>query len=391
MTNENPIDVIAKEKALELLPTFAGMDASQLADYEGMKVDWLVNYIFAADQPTVFGAASKAGKTTQLADLAVALATGTKWLSHFVIPKRRKTLFITGESNQRSASRRVGKALRAPWRNCDWNDVKGWLHVEASEFPQLPNVEDQLAIAADVKKHGFEVVILDPIYRGLGDLDSHRFAQVADAIVTFTKACYPASVIMSHHNTKSASREFGPPTLEDLNGAGFGQSCGNWWLLGRNRPYSFDHVHDLSVVYGGRDEQSGLKRIVFREDEWSFEIMSGEEYKKEKLKERELRKERERDQKLYSAIVGVKKMLSKQDTYRSKRWIEERATGTQKDTRLAIAKLIDDGILVEGDYLDGAGKQRSGGLGHESLVSSGSLTTLNPKTTKLQGQLSDCR
>ncbi len=69
-----------------------------------------------------------------------------------------------------------------------------------------------------IKKHGTEIVIVDPLYRGLSGLDTNKLADIGGAIVEFSKACEPASLILSHHITKAAAREFGPPKLEDLSG-----------------------------------------------------------------------------------------------------------------------------------------------------------------------------
>ena len=95
------------------VPSFAGIPVNELATYANQPVDWLVEWVFSSDQPILFGARSKAGKTTQLTDLSVALATNTKWLGHFVVPKRRRVLFITGESNKRAMARKIHRAIEA--------------------------------------------------------------------------------------------------------------------------------------------------------------------------------------------------------------------------------------------------------------------------------------
>jgi len=344
----------------ELIPTFAGIDAAELEQYVDADVDWLVDYVFSADQPTVFGAASKATKTTQLVDLSVALATGSKWLDFFNVSKQRKVLFITGESNYRAISKRIARALKK--RDQKWRDVSGWLRVEAVEFPTLPNATDKIGIASDIEEHGIDVVIIDPLYRGLGTLDTHRMAEMGDAIVSFTKACQPASVIIAHHIIKSAAREPGPPTLESLSGAGLAESCGNWWLIGRNKPYDFDRIHDLSVTYGGRDEQAGFRRIVFNEQLWTFDITSGEEIKIQKVKEQQERTQQGRIARRLSARDEVLKLLEKQKTPVSKKWIEEISKASQNDIRSAVTALLADGTLVCAPYHDSVGRTQPSGV-----------------------------
>ncbi len=328
--------------------TFAGIDASELAGYVGQETDWLVEYIFSADQPTIFGAASKATKTTQLIDLAVSLTTETKWLGEFWIPRRRKTLLITGESNYRATSKRIDRALSA--RSLDWSALAGSLRVEAVDFPTLPSISDQLRIAETIDKYKIEVLIVDPLYRGLGTLDTNRMAEMGSAVVGFAKAVQPASLIISHHTIKSAARELTTPCLEDLSGAGLAESCGNWWLIGRNEPYQFNRIHDLAINFGGRDEQSGIKRIVFDEATWQWEVSSGHDLKEQRESERETRKQQAKDTKLNEAKAGIKHALKNIKTAQPKQWIECRSGAATHITRTAIADLLNDGTLTEMKY-----------------------------------------
>lgn len=260
---------------------FAGVDIADLEQHADEEIDWIVDGVFAADQPTIFGARSKCLKTTMLCDLSAALASGTDWLTHFKIPRKRKVLFITGESNKRAAAKRIRKACNA--RGFKLKDIQGMLRVEAVDFPKLASILDGEEIARTIASFGSEVVIVDPLYRGFSaDTDTNRMHQVGGAIVAFTRACEPASVIFSHHATKSASREYGRPMeLEDLTGAGVAESCGNWWLVGRNEKYAWDWKHDMCVSYGGRDEQAGGVRILFDEQTWSTEVTPLHDFIKE--------------------------------------------------------------------------------------------------------------
>ena len=226
-----PLDISKSSQIQSVDQSFGGICARELSPYADEPVDWLVDSIFASDQPTIFGARSKAGKTTQLTDLSVALATGTNWLGHFPIKKKRRVLFITGESNRRAMARKLQRATKA--RRMTLDSLGDNLRTETAEFPILQSVRHRDQITKDIVDYNIDVVIIDPLYRGLGDLDTNRMAEMGDAIVQFSKACQPAALVVSHHTTKSAAKEHGiPPSLEDLSGAGLAESCGNWWLLG---------------------------------------------------------------------------------------------------------------------------------------------------------------
>ena len=143
--------------------------------------------------PYIFGARSKAGKTTQLVDLVASLATATPWLGTLPVSKPRKALFITGESSYKAISKRIYRACHS--RGYGLADVRGKFRVEAVEFPQLPNAAHRASISETVAKYGMEVVIIDPLYRGLGGLDTARVNETGQAIVEFAQACQPASLI----------------------------------------------------------------------------------------------------------------------------------------------------------------------------------------------------
>lgn len=371
-------DVEQEARIAQPMRSFAGVDALELAESEHEDTEWLVKYVLSADQPTIFGAASKATKTTQLVDLSVALATCTPWLDNFEIPKVRKVLFITGESSKRAISRRIKRSLVV--RGLDWADVQGKLRVEAVDFPTLPNAEHQVAIQNDVAQHGIEVVIIDPLYRGLGGLDTNRMAEMGSAIVEFAKCCQPASLIISHHIIKSAAREQGPPTLESLSGAGIAESCGNWWLIGRNEPYQFDKKHDLAVTYGGREEQAGFIRIKFDEAEWDFDITSGQDIRDQRQRERDEKKQEANADKLRQTKAGVQHALANEKTAKPMSWIEARSGHPKTVTRVAVAEMLNDGTMVEQDYKDKMNRTQTGKL----LASNADVRRSSPILAKVE-------
>ncbi len=366
-------------------PTFEGVDAAELAGYVNEDIDWVVDWVLAADQPTIFGAGSKVGKTTQLVDLSVALATQTDWLGEFRIPKRRRVLFITGEAGRRAISKRIQRALDA--RELDWKDLEGWLRVEAIDFPTLPSPDHQDAVSATVKKHSIDVVIVDPLYRGLRGVDTKTLSEMGDAIVSFAKCCEPASLVVSHHTTKTAAREAGPPALESLSGAGLAESCGNWWLIGRNEPYKFDRIHDLVVTYGGRDEQAGIKRIVFDESDWTFDVRSGGEIQESKKQEAAAEKQERRDGQLSEAQAEIKHSLTNETQYRPKLWIQDRCSSPRAIFRKAMADLIDDCELSSGEYLDERERKTTGW----GLTDNRHLPHLPTLAGNVAGECGECR
>jgi hypothetical protein len=310
------------------------------------------------------GARSKGCKTLQLTDLAVAVASGTQWMNIFDVPKRRKVLFITGEANYRRIAKHIEKACKV--RDIDFQDLKGYLRIEAVEFPCLPRIADQNAIRKDIETHGFEVVIADPLYRGLSGVDSARLGEMGDAIKSFQAACAPACMVLSHHVVKSAAREYGsPPQLEDMTGAGIAESCGQWWLVGRNEKYAWDWKHDLCIQFGGREGQGGGRRILFNEHDWTFQVDHWHEYTEQAQADEQQRRDdvrREADERKRTTARGlILKAVRNIKTPQSKNAIRESCGAVQADFRVVFPEMLQDMTLVQRPYRDSQNRIQSAG------------------------------
>lgn len=346
--------------------TFAGKDVAELESLKDQTVDWVVTGVFGCDQPTVFGAASKSTKTLQLFDLAVALTKPDqchfprKWLDYFTVPRRRRVLLITAESNERSVARILAKALKA--HSTSFKDTTGYLRVNASSSPKLASVADLAAIAEDVKQHKIDVVILDPLYVALAGLEGNLMEDRGSAIRDFFQAVQPAALILSHHFTKSASRTYGDqPCLEDLTGSGLAESAGNWWLMKRNVPYGGEKKHDLVALYGGRDGQAGTVRIVLDETKWKFTIQNYKEYVQEKSikakSEKMSQVQEKRDQEYEQLLVHISKL----NTPTAKSNICRKGPVPQTAAATAFERLVADSMVEAVAYKDEVGRNRKNG------------------------------
>ncbi len=351
----------------ESLSRFFGKDISELEPFVDQQPDWLVDGIFTTDEPIIYGARSKCCKTLTLEDLAVAVASQTPWMGVFNVPKRRKVLFITGEANNRRAAKDLAKACKV--RGLKFADLSGWLRIEAIEFPSLPSEKDCAAINKTIVDNDIEVVIVDPLYRGLTGVDANRLLEMGAAIKNFQRACQPALLILSHHVIKSAAKEYGsPPALEDMTGAGIAESCGQWWLVGRNEKYQWDWQHDLCVQYGGREGQGGGKRIVFDEQNWTFQVDGWHEYREQAEAERQQKKDDARrdneDRKRATARSLILKAVRNVKTPQSKSAIEELSGAIQADFRSVFGELVREQTLVVRPYIDSMGRRQTTGYLH---------------------------
>ncbi len=343
--------------------TYEGVTISQLWPLADEPIEWLVDEVFSADQPTIFGAKQKAMKTTMLSDLAVCLATGLPWLRTFEIPKRRSVLIITGEASQKAAIRKVRSAAES--LNLTRHDFEDTLRIEAINFPRLPSADDCVSVQQAVTAHNIEVVILDPLYMGLEGLNTTNLTEVGPVLRNFMKHCQPASVIIAHHVKKTASFD-DAPNLEDLSQAGIAEFAGNYWLMGRIGEYTGDGMHELAVRYGGREGHFGMKKIDFNEFSWTFESSDLLEYRKQTVareeKQRAATKAERYHQKIEQARASIMAAMRNVKEPTSKRAIEGRTGGaTQSSFREAFADMEIDQTISTHAYRDSMDRLQSCG------------------------------
>lgn len=331
--NSEPVTQEQKEPSR----TFGGKTAAELWEFADEAVEWLVDQIFSADQPTIFGAKQKSLKTTLLTDLAVSLSSGFPWLGRFEIPRRRRVLFITGEASEKAAIRKVRRAAES--RNLRREDFTDSLRIEALTFPTLPRLEDCQAIQTAVEEHGIEVVLLDPLYMGLSGLNTANLTEVGPAMRQFMAHCRPANVIIAHHVKKSASYD-DAPNLEDLSQAGISEFAGNYWLMGRMSEYTGDGMHELAIRYGGRDEQFGLLKLDFDERNWTSGFSS-------LMDHREDLKQRRENERVGAQMQAIKGHLSRHGGHATLAALAEAAA--TKPNRDSFQRLIDE-LCESGQY-----------------------------------------
>lgn len=343
---------------------FSGLTAPELAKYAAMKPEWLVDGLFTVDEPILFGARSKCCKTLTLSDLAVGLASGTNFMDEFTVPKRRRVLFISGEANHRRMGGHLQRACVA--RGMELQDLGEWLRTETIDFPQLPSESDRADVSKLVGKLGIEVVIVDPLYRGTAGVDSSRLAEMGSAIKGFQAACHPATMIVSHHVVKASAREIGRlPTLEDMTGAGIAESFGQWWLVGRNEEYQWNHQHDLCVQFGGREGQAGGKRIVFNEDAWKFDVANLSEYREQTREtwnvQKNNRQSSTREAKLNQGREAILSACRDMKSPASKSRIRDLSKQSRDTFGIPFEELVTSGRFVMRNYKDSRNRNQPGG------------------------------
>lgn len=166
--------------------------------------DVIIDGVIRQGSKLLITAASKAGKTLFLCILAVALASGSKWLG-VIQCRKSKVLYINFELTPAQMFHRLNEVYVALRENAADSDIAVWnLKGRYEEiFPVDENFVPKLISV--VKKNGYEIVFFDPIYKLLQEDENAsktltEFCRQTDRIVQET-GC---TLIYSHHHSKGS-------------------------------------------------------------------------------------------------------------------------------------------------------------------------------------------
>lgn len=169
----------------------AGPDAEQERD----------GAVLALGEVGILGSGSKLGKTWAVIDAALAVATGRSWMGHFVC-KPGRVLYCNMELGGRAFIRRTEMLLQK--RSIKASEVMPNIRVWHLRNTRAAAVEE---LGEVLSRHGerFDLVILDPLYRLLGDREENSngdMGQLMQAIRSRFCNGGDTAVLLVHHFPK---------------------------------------------------------------------------------------------------------------------------------------------------------------------------------------------
>jgi len=201
----------AIDVAPELLSRFPVRTCGELLDSFPNPPAPIIEGIIGEGEKMILGGASKAGKTYCMLNLADAVDSGGKWLGHQC--RKGGVLFLNFEVGEARMAERV-RRLRAS--GLAMAGVE-FLNLRGAEFDwaDLKSTLEYLA-----RRNGYALIILDPIYKLLGDTPENDNTAVAQMLSQIERIAVEtkAAVVFAHHFSKGNKSEIS--SMDRLSGAG---------------------------------------------------------------------------------------------------------------------------------------------------------------------------
>lgn len=229
--------------------------------------DWLVRGMLVKGQPAIVAGPPKALKTSIMVDMAISLASGSKFLGAFDVVQKKRVCFLSGESGEATLQETALRICKAKGVKLEDLDLE-WMF----DLPQLANADHLAELEAGLGDAGAEVLVLDPLYLSLlsggnSRVDERSLYQMGDHLRQVARACLRAGTtpILTHHANRGLKRGE-QMELHHLSYAGIPEFARQWILLNRTSAYQGNGAHDLIMSFGGSAGHGGV---------WSVRIEEG--------------------------------------------------------------------------------------------------------------------
>lgn len=179
------------------------MNVTQFHEKATDSVDWILEGVIQQGANGMMIARPKCGKSFAILDLALALASGQRWLD-FYVQKRVRTALVSREDNYGLTQWRNLKLSKH--RNLTPAELDGWLYINAKGLKpkiMLDYPEDVAALVADLKRYQTEFLILDVmrVLHGAEENDNTEMQKIID-VLNRIQAETGASICLIHHDNK---------------------------------------------------------------------------------------------------------------------------------------------------------------------------------------------
>jgi AAA domain len=199
------------ERPADKLPPFDYEDVF-LAEDEPDPAE-LIEGLLHQGSKMVLGGGSKSFKTWMLLDMATAVSSGANWMGFATTPTR--VLYINLEI-QRAFTRKRVRWIRQAKNQCGSHELAIWnLRGHCCDIVNL-----SAEITRRAKAGGFGLIIIDPIYKTLGDRDENKAGDVANLLNELEKIAVEtcAAIVFGAHFSKG--NQSAKESIDRIGGSG---------------------------------------------------------------------------------------------------------------------------------------------------------------------------
>ena len=202
-----------KEKDAEEIDLPAVTDADTLMGLYPNEPEALIEGVIGIGDKLILSASSKAGKTWLMLHLAYAVQNGDSWLGHKC--KQCDVLYVNFELTEPW----LGKRFRLITKDKHFQDPPSVLNLRGYNVGWIE-------LSAHIKAHiqqsdkNYGLIILDPIYKMLGDCDENSNGDVAMLLNSLERMGHETktATAFSHHHSKG--NKSAVDAIERMSGAG---------------------------------------------------------------------------------------------------------------------------------------------------------------------------
>jgi hypothetical protein len=297
-------------------------------------------------------------KTSLLIDLAVSLATATPFLGEFPVRERVRVAVVSGESGEYTLKETCLRVLAA--RQLEASELTGWLKWEFT-LPTFSDLDSMTRFGEALARIEADVVVIDPTYLALGDIDARNLFEMGSALRTIAAVLLklrPGLTVVLVHHANRLLPVGEVMELQHLAYSGLEQFARQFILLNRREPYGNDGEHDIWVRVGGSTGHGGLWAVhvsegTLAEDfsgrRWEVTVRTPNEADdaakrdKERRQKDERRERNRRDEECVLAVIDTE--VSRGYPGASVSWIGDAVDFGDQRVKDALNRLVEQGVL----------------------------------------------
>ena len=160
------------------------------------------------------GGGSKALKTWTLLELAICIAKGREWLGFATTQGR--VLYLNFELPAFSIEKRIREIREAMGFAADGGNLIVWnLRGHATDAAIILPI-----ISREAKRHGFIHIILDPLYKLLGDRDENSSKDMANLMNAVERMAVETGAAVAFGSHYSKGNQAGKESMDRISGSG---------------------------------------------------------------------------------------------------------------------------------------------------------------------------